>query len=165
MISPTLIAFMTVLQVETSRPQPPIAEISGRATVISADTIELKGERIRLAGITGPDISETCELQGAPARCGEQLAQQLRAAIGGEFVLCDRLEVNAAGVKVGRCWLIIPAIPSAPDLNLNRFMVRSGWAWTTPQSEYTPDEEYARRSRLGLWSDPETVEGLIRNGS
>ncbi|MNT43936.1 Succinoglycan biosynthesis protein ExoI [compost metagenome] len=162
MISPTLIALMTVLQVEASRPQPPVAEIAGRATAISADTIELRGERIRLTGITGPDLNQTCELQGATTRCGEQSAQQLRDAIGGEFVLCDHLEVNAAGVKVGRCWLIIPAVPSAPDLNLSRFMVRSGWAWTTPQSEYASDEEYARRSRLGLWSDPEPVEGLVR---
>jgi len=129
---------------------------------ISADTLELRGERIRLAGIAGPELTQTCELQGAPTRCGEQAAQQLRDAVEGEFVLCDQLKVNAAGVKVGRCWLIIPAIPSAPDLDLSRLMVRSGWAWTTPESEYASDEEYARRSRLGLWSDLKLVEGLVR---
>lgn len=162
MISPAHIALMTALQVEASRPQPPVTEIAGRATAISADTIELRGERIQLAGIAGPGLRQTCELKGAPRRCGEHSAQQLRDAIQGEFVVCDHLEVNAAGVKVGRCWLIIPGVPSAPDLNLSRFMVQSGWAWTTPLSEYASDEEYARRSRLGLWSDPEPVEGLVR---
>ena len=161
MISLTL-ALMTVLQGDTSRPQAPIAEISGRAEVISADTLTLRGERIQLAGIAGPRLGQACERQGAPERCSQHAAQQLRDAVGDELVFCDQLEVNAAGMTVGRCWLIIPAIPSAPSLDLSRFMVRSGWAWTTPESEYAPDEEYARRSRLGLWSDLKLNEGLVR---
>lgn len=162
MISPTLIALMIVSQVEASLPQPRVAEIAGRATVISADTIELKGERIRLAGIIGPNLSQSCEQQGAPPQCGENSTQYLRNAIEGELVVCDRLEVNAAGNKVGRCWFILEAIPLAPDLNLNILMVRSGWAWAAPQSEYADDEEYARQNKIGLWSARSPSEGLIR---
>lgn len=162
MISLTLAALITLLQGCAPHPPLPVAEISGRAAVVSADTLEVRGVRIRLAGIAGPGLDQTCEPQGAPKRCGGQAAQQLRDAVEGEVVFCDRLNVSAGAVKVGRCWLTIPTTPSAPDLDLSRFMVRSGWAWTTPESEYVPDEEYSQRNRLGLWSDLKPAEGLVR---
>ncbi len=44
---------------------PAQADTTGRATVIDADTIEIRGERIRLDGIDAPESSQTCEADGS----------------------------------------------------------------------------------------------------
>ena len=40
---------------------PAQADTTGRATVIDGDTIEIRGERIRLDAIDAPESGQTCE--------------------------------------------------------------------------------------------------------
>lgn len=63
-----------------SLPDPPA--ISGRASVIDGDTIEIHAQRIRLWGIDAPDERQTCIRAGEKYRCGTEAANQLVVFIG-----------------------------------------------------------------------------------
>ena len=49
---------------------PALAEVAGRATVSDGDTLEIRGQRIRLHGIEAPETGQTCLRGGAPWNCG-----------------------------------------------------------------------------------------------
>lgn len=149
------LAFVTILQAVGAGHQA-VAEdapVVGTATVISADTLEINERRIQLAELTGPAIDQVCLRENTPYACGREAAQYLVNAADGQIVACHDLSPSASDPEkiFGRCYVILPNPPSAPDLDLRVMMLRSGWAWTEPHSALAPDEEYARRNRYGLW--------------
>jgi endonuclease YncB( thermonuclease family) len=122
------------------------AELTGRASVIDGDTIDIRNERIRLHGIDAPESAQWC-LDGAGQgyRCGQQAAFALADRIGAQNIRCDLLDRDRYGRHIGRCFL--------GEADLNAWMVRQGQAvaYRRFSTEYVAVEEAARRDEIGLW--------------
>jgi endonuclease YncB( thermonuclease family) len=58
------------------------AEISGQASIIDGDTLEIHGTRIRLWGIDAPESSQLCRGEDSlQYRCGAKASNNLDAFI------------------------------------------------------------------------------------
>ena len=59
-------------------------DLTGQASVIDGDTLEIHGTRIRLWGIDAPESSQLCRGEDSlQYRCGAQAANDLDAYIAG----------------------------------------------------------------------------------
>jgi endonuclease YncB( thermonuclease family) len=126
-------------------PQAGRADVVGQATVIDGDTLEIRGQRIRLHGIDAPESGQRCELDGEAYLCGQSAAFALADRIGRRTVTCAPRDVDRYGRIVAVC--------SAGGEDLNAFMVRRGWAlaYRKYSTAYVDEEVAARAEGLGLW--------------
>ncbi len=121
------------------------AEIAGVATVIDGDTLEVRGERIRLHGIDAPENAQSCEAGGKAWRCGQQASLALADRIGRLPVRCETFQRDRYGRVIAIC--------RQGETNLNRWMVRNGWAlaYRRYSTDYVAAENEARQTELGIW--------------
>ncbi len=70
---------------------PALADMAGTASVIDGDTIEVRGQRIRLHGIDAPESRQLCRLDGKPWQCGKDSANALEDKITRRPVTCEDL--------------------------------------------------------------------------
>ncbi len=123
--------------------------IIGRAIVTDGDSLRIGEERIRLIGIDAPEKRQTCREHGRKWRCGVEARDALRDLVRGRTVTCDVLGRDR--------WRRALAVCRAGALELNREMVRRGWAlaWypkrAVPGPDYGPEEAEARSARRGIW--------------
>jgi endonuclease YncB( thermonuclease family) len=123
-------------------------DIIGRASVIDGDTIEIRGERIRLAAIDAPESSQLCQdTSGRDYRCGQQAALALSDMIGAQNVSCRPDDRDRYGRTIATCFL--------RDLDLNGWMVEQGHALAYLQyggARYSGAEAAARGEGRGMWA-------------
>jgi len=118
--------------------------IIGVASVIDGDTIEIRGQRIRLFGIDAPESSQLCERPtGARWRCGQQASFALADRIGRATVSCQPRDLDRYGRIVAVCF--------NGKEDLKRWMVANGWA-VAYRHYSVPEEDAARRGRTNIWS-------------
>ena len=117
------------------------------ASVIDGDTIEIHGTRIRLNGIDAPESGQLCQdARGTAWRCGQQAALALSDRIGRrQVVSCQQTDTDRYGRVVADCFV--------GRENLNRWMVREGWAVAYRQysTAYIAAEDHARTGQRGIW--------------
>lgn len=122
-------------------------DITGVASIIDGETIEIHRQRIRLFGIDAPESSQLCvRSTGERWRCGQQGSFALADQIGRATVRCEHRDVDRYGRVVAVCF------KGAEDLN--RWMVVNGWAvaYRRYSRDYVADEDIARRNRFNIWS-------------
>lgn len=122
------------------------ATVSGPATVIDGDTLEIEGQRIRLFGIDAPEANQQCYRGAESWACGQASADELRGLIGTSELTCSGHEVDQYGRLLAACTMAA--------MDLNKLMVAQGWAiaFRRYSDAYVVDQARAQGAKLGMWS-------------
>ena len=121
--------------------------ISGRASVIDGDTIEIRGERIRLVSVDAPESRQTClDSRGGVWRCGQQTALALSDMIGNRPVDCFSKGRDQYGRILGQC--------SVSSVGLSAWLIENGWAvpYHDREGGHYPAAKRAEDARRGIWA-------------
>jgi endonuclease YncB( thermonuclease family) len=144
---------------------PALAEtITGQASVIDGDTLEIHGQRIRLSGIDAPESSQLCRGDDSlQYRCGARAANELDDHIAGRPVSCEGI----GGDQYGR----VVAVCSIGGEDIATWLARNGLAFDWPRysnGKYAGVQKEAERAGRGVWAGsyvvPWAYRACIRNG-
>lgn len=132
-------------------------DITGRASVIDGDTIEINGVRLRFEGIDAPESRQICEnAAGKGYRCGQASAKALDA-----FLAKSRpTTCTATGSSYDR---VVGYCVRADGADVNTWMVRNGHAidWRKYSGgRYATEQAAAQAEHAGIWAgafDPPCV--------
>jgi succinoglycan biosynthesis protein ExoI len=139
-----------ILILALAAPAPLLAtDITGRASIIDGDTIDIHGTRIRFDGIDAPESRQSCvDAAGKPYRCGKVSAQALDAFLSESRPVSCR--------KTGRDHNRIVAICTRADgSDVNRWLVANGHAIDWPKyskGRYAKEQRQAEAARRGIWA-------------
>ena len=134
-----------LLAIALAFPAPALADITGTASVIDGDTIEIHGQRIRFHGIDAPESRQTCVVGGEVWRCGQKAALALSDFIGPSPVTCEKQGTDRYGRTIATC--------TVQGEDIERWLVLNGWAlaYRRYSTEYVAQEQAAQAARRGLW--------------
>jgi endonuclease YncB( thermonuclease family) len=122
-------------------------EISGIASVIDGDTIDIHGNRIRLHAIDAIESRQRCYLPNGKAwRCGSASANALAKKLSRSSISCIVKDVDRYDRYVAKCYL------NGEDLNA--WLVENGWAVSYRRygHDYISQENSARKNKRGIWA-------------
>lgn len=120
-------------------------QVTGAAAVIDGDTLQLGGTKVRLYGIDAPESAQTCQRGRQTYPCGREAAQALAGLLWNQVVTCQRRDTDRYGRTVAVC-----RTPLVGDVNA--WMVSRGYAlaYRSYSTDYVPQENAARKAKLGL---------------
>jgi endonuclease YncB( thermonuclease family) len=100
--------------------------LTGQASVIDGDTLEIHGTHIRLWGIDPPESSQLCRGDDSlPYRCGAKAANELDAFIARRPVSCIPISLDQYRRTVATC--------SVSNVDLGEWLVSDGLAIDWPE--------------------------------
>jgi endonuclease YncB( thermonuclease family) len=121
--------------------------LTGQASVIDGDALEIHGTRIRLWGVDAPESSQLCRADDSiQYRCGAKAANELDAFIAKRPVSCTPISVDRYGNTTASC--------SVDGVDLGDWLVRNGLALDWPQyskSLYDKAQHEAEHAGRGIW--------------
>ncbi len=126
-------------------PNASASPLSGIAKVVDGDTLKVSGTRIRLFGIDSPEKGQICRKPDGEYKCGKQAKSALSKKISGSKIYCFKKDKDRYGRMVAICKL--------NEIDLNAWMVRSGWAlaYRRYTDKYADEENLARKAKVGIW--------------
>jgi endonuclease YncB( thermonuclease family) len=139
-------------------------DLIGQATVIDGDTLEIRGNRIRLWGIDAPESTQLCWNEDSDQyRCGAQAANELDAFIARRPVNCSPISLDRYGRTVATC--------TVGNSDLGQWLVRNGLALDWPDysnGKYGAMQREAEQAGRGIWKgsyvEPWLYRVCIRTG-
>jgi endonuclease YncB( thermonuclease family) len=121
--------------------------LTGRASIIDGDTLEIHGTRIRLWGIDAPESSQLCrDDESLQYRCGAKAANDLDAFIARRLVSCVDIDERSYRRTVAVC--------TVAGTDIADWLVRNGLAldWPTySKGAYAAAQAEAKREGRGMW--------------
>ncbi len=125
---------------------PALADVTGVASVIDGDTIEVHSQRIRFHGIDAPESGQLCRLDGKPWQCGKDAANALADKIARRPVTCEDLGRDRYKRIIARC--------TVAGEDLGAWMVQRGLAlaYRRYSLDYIAEEADAQATRRGIWA-------------
>jgi endonuclease YncB( thermonuclease family) len=123
------------------------SEVTGTASVVDADTLDIHGERIRLVGVDAPESKQQCRNgQGTLYRCGQIAANALDLWINSNPVTCAIEDKDRYGRSLGQC--------SVRGESVQEWLVANGHAlaYRSYSKQYVPAEEKAHAEKVGIWA-------------
>lgn len=123
------------------------AQIIGGASAVDGDTLDVSGERVRLAGIDAPEANQPCYRNGHAWPCGHAAEDALATMLAGEQVKCRITTKDQYGRWIGFC--------SVNGVLLNRWLVLNGWAMDWPRysdGRFADEQAKAKARGAGIWS-------------
>jgi len=120
--------------------------LTGPATVIDGDTIDMTGTRIRLLGIDAPESGQSCTRDGQAWACGAEATATLREIIASAPITCTALGTDVYGRTLATCETAV--------FDVGQEMVRRGLALALDNApdEYNAASAIAQQLHYGLWA-------------
>jgi endonuclease YncB( thermonuclease family) len=152
----TCIALIAALSATTG---PALAvDLTGQASVIDGDTIEIHGTRIRLWGIDAPESTQLCRGEDSlQYRCGAKAANDLDAFIARRPVSCTPISLDQFGRTVATC--------TVDSTDLGHWLVSNGLALDWPNYSRGMSgavQREAEHAGRGMWSGSYVAPWLYR---
>ena len=133
-------------------------DLTGQASIIDGDTLEIHGTRIRLWGVDAPESSQLCRGEDSlQYRCGAQSANDLDAFIARRPVSCLPISLDRYGRTVATCFV--------GGVDLGDWLVRNGLALDWPEyskRKYDATQREAEEAGRGIWKGSYVEPWLYR---
>jgi len=119
--------------------------VIGKAKVIDGDTIHIGKNKIRLHGIDAPERNQNCLFNNQEWECGKESTSALKKFINNQLVVCKTNSIDKYNRYIAVCF--------ANEINLNKMMVKRGWAiaYKYYSLDFILEEESARLNKEGIW--------------
>jgi endonuclease YncB( thermonuclease family) len=137
------------------------AELTGRASVIDGDTIEIAGRLLSFHGVDAPERSQSClDAKGKQYPCGEVSAHRLKLFLRESSPTHCHISLGPAPARltVVRCF-------RHDGTNVSSWLVSQGLALDWPKyskGKFASEEGSARAERRGLWQGQFTQPSRYR---
>jgi endonuclease YncB( thermonuclease family) len=120
------------------------ADITGIAKVREGDQVQIGNTRIRLGGIDAPSVDQLClNTHGERWTCGVAARDELIRHADNKTWTCHPRQTDRRGRTVARC--------EVNGEDIQKWLVKSGWALSRVSHDYDADEKAAREAKAGMW--------------
>jgi endonuclease YncB( thermonuclease family) len=131
---------------EETRQSVASADVEGRGSALSGDTLRVGSTTVRLNGIEAPLRDQSCGgADGQPSACGEAARLALVRLLRAGRVACD-ISGSADGRSAGDC--------RVDDRDIAAELVRGGYVFASTGlfAAYSGIEREARANKVGIWA-------------
>jgi endonuclease YncB( thermonuclease family) len=129
--------------------------VEGPATVPDSGRLIVENHLVQLDGLVAPRRDADCRVGGQILQCSLISQARLIEMVAGKTVRCEVTRYPSDERNWGRCSVRNPdpALFTAGEDDINRNLVRLGWAIADQQHfpDYIADGQQARTQRIGLW--------------